>query len=171
MTVNRGQAPHVKRHNTAIKRTAHSVPYKEHIRAGRLDGKTVLDYGCGKGYDVTECRAKGYDVKGYDAYATGWYKLPAGVFDVVTCNYVLNVIESPAERAEVVAHIKSLGDTAYITVRADVDAIRDSWQKYQDGYYTKGKTFQKIYTKESLVKEFGAVEILTANSKYIMFKV
>lgn len=40
-----------------------------------------------------------------------------------------------------------------------------------DGYYTSGKTFQKIYTVDSLKAEFGDVEIIANNNTGIMFKI
>ena len=161
----------VKRGNTAIKRSSHSVPYKAHLKAGRLEGKKVLDYGCGRGFDVIECQKKGLDVQGFDRFQEGWDSLPVGEFDVVTCNYVLNVIEDPVERKAVLEEIKSLGRVAYITVRSDLKSIKSSWEPMNDGYYTSGKTCQKIYTVDSLKAEFGDVEIIANNNTGIMFKI
>ena len=62
-----GQRKEVKRGNTAIKRTSHSVPYRAHIKAGRLQGR-ILDYGCGRGYDVEALRAQGLDIYGFDRF-------------------------------------------------------------------------------------------------------
>ena len=45
---------------------------------------------------------------------------------MVTCNYVLNVIEDPQERLEVIEKMKALGDEVYITVRADMKCIKDT---------------------------------------------
>lgn len=161
----------VKRGNTAIKRSSHSVPYKAHLKAGRLEGKRVLDYGCGRGFDVIECQNKGLDVQGFDRFQQGWDSLPEGEFDVITCNYVLNVIECPEERKAVIEEIKGLAKVAYITVRSDVKSIKESWEPMNDGYYTSNKTFQKIYTVDSLKAEFGDVEIIENNSTGIMFKI
>ena len=165
-----GQRKEVKRGNTAIKRTSHSVPYRAHIKAGRLQGR-ILDYGCGRGYAVAALRAQGLDIHGFDKFQPAWSDRPAGEFDVVTCNYVLNVIEDPAERQQVIQELKTLGRDVYITVRSDLKSIKDSWEPMADGYYTSGKTFQKIYTADMVREEFGPVEILMANSTGIMFRV
>lgn len=85
---------------------------------GLLCGR-ILDYGCGHGFDADLLR-----VAGYDPYYRS--TLPSGQFDTITCNYVLNVIESPKERQSVVRRILSLlsmGGKAYITVRNDLTSL------------------------------------------------
>lgn len=159
----------VNRSITAIHRKSLSAPYKNLIKHGRLFGR-VLDYGCGHGYDVIECRKRGMDIHGFDKFQQEWNSPPTGTYDVVTCNYVLNVIECPAERKELVEYIKSLTDCAYFTVRSDFKSIKSSWEPMNDGYYTTNKTFQKFYTVESLLAEFGDVEIIESNNTRIMFK-
>lgn len=39
-----------------------------------------------------------------------------------------------------------------------------------DGYYTTSKTFQKFYTVDKVIEEFGNVEIVENNNTRIMFK-
>jgi 2-polyprenyl-3-methyl-5-hydroxy-6-metoxy-1,4-benzoquinol methylase len=75
----------------------------------------VLDLGCGHGFDADYLKIDGYDP--YHRPVLG-----KGKYDVITCNYVLNVI-SAWERKQVLAHIKQLlkkNGTAYITVRRDI---------------------------------------------------
>lgn len=100
-------------HKTAISRTKPSRPTKLLFAAGLLRGR-VLDYGCGKGFDVIY-----YDLEGYDPH----YRphLPEGKFDTIICNYVLNVV-TEVEGEKIIEHIKSLltsDGKAYITVRRD----------------------------------------------------
>jgi len=54
---------------------------------------SILDYGCGRGGDVTRLQADGYNIVGYDPHwAPEWHP---GPFDVVTLFYVLNVLDDP----------------------------------------------------------------------------
>lgn len=94
---------------------------------GLLLGR-VLDYGCGRGQDANRL--------GIDRYDPYYFPdLPTGPYDTITCNYVLNVIEDPKDRAEVVRMINLLlapGGVAYLTVRRDVKGevatSRGTWQ-------------------------------------------
>lgn len=111
---------------TAISRNKPSAPMKYLSDNNLLKGK-MLDYGCGKGFDADHFVMSKYD--------PNWHPDKNSLnqkYDTVTCNYVLNVIECPVERAEVLNKIKSLlaeGGTGYVTVRADVK---------KDGKTTKG---------------------------------
>lgn len=109
----------------------------------KLAGKNMLDYGCGKGMD-----AQIFNMDKYDPHYTGGrvvesvtgleleLKEMAGLYETVTCNYVMNVIEDESERAEVLTNITSLlcpGGKAYITVRRDPQVVEG---------YTKTGTYQ-----------------------------
>jgi hypothetical protein len=99
------------------------------LDAKGLLGGRKLDYGCGKGMD-----AQTYGMDKYDPHYAP--ELPEGPYDTITCNYVLNVIESFYERELVIASIRELlapGGRAYITVRNDKGALngetkRGTWQ-------------------------------------------
>jgi hypothetical protein len=57
-------------------------------------------------------------------------------YDVITCNYVLNVVPDPLERQRILDNIRILlmkGGVAYITVRRDVKTTG----------YTKKGTYQE----------------------------
>ena len=124
-----------KGHLTAISRNKPSVPMRRLDKAKRLEGLRMLDYGCGRGFDADH-----YSMDKYDPY---YYRddsiFKVGEYDVVTCNYVLNVIESPYERSKTIDNLRILlkkGGQAYITVRRDIKT---------EGY-TKRGTYQENIT-------------------------
>lgn len=115
-------------YKTAIKRNKLSAPMKKLFKDGWIIGRT-LDYGCGRGDDSYFLNMKRYDPHYFPVS-------PVGQFDTITCNYVLNVIESPRERGEVLRHINDLlapNGCALITVRNDIDKLNG---------YTKIGTWQ-----------------------------
>lgn len=131
---------------TAIKRTKPSRPMAWLSKNSLLVGR-VLDFGCGQGFDASHFNLEKYDPK--------WSpNLPEGRFDTITCNYVLNVIESQRER-EVIDQITSLlnpGGIAYITVRRDVK---------RDGF-TKRGTYQRMVTLNA--------EVIVENNGFCIYK-
>jgi len=119
-----------KAHLTAISRRTVSKPMADLDRKIRItDCYSRLDYGCGRGHDADHYRMDKYDPHYYP-------DMPVGTFDLITCNYVLNVIESVVEKARVIRDIQSLlteDGCAYITVRNDQRALngitsRGTWQ-------------------------------------------
>src|SRR5689334_6100310 len=89
----------VARHKTALTRVALSRPLATAAADGLLDPNgSVFDYGCGKGDDIRHLRALGHDVDGWDP--THRPAVPRRPAHVVNLGYVINVIESPGERAE-----------------------------------------------------------------------
>ena len=101
-------------HRTAIARKAPSAPMKQLKANGRLVGR-MMDYGSGRGFDANHFRMESYDPY-FDPV------MPDGLFDTITCNFVLNVVESEAERATILQDIRNrLEKTgrAYISVRTD----------------------------------------------------
>ncbi|KKN14210.1 hypothetical protein LCGC14_0998490 [marine sediment metagenome] len=100
---------------TAIHRKKLSRPMRELDTRNLLRGR-VLDFGCGHGFDANYLR-----IDGYDPYHCP-VRFSRGKYDVITCNYVLNVI-SPRERTVALAQMKYLlkkTGIAYITVRRDI---------------------------------------------------
>lgn len=121
-------------HLTAITRVSPSVPTKYLLSNGLLKGR-ILDFGCGKGFDLFWLRDAGFDIDGFDPYYSP--NMPEGKFDTVICNYVLNVLE-PYQWEDVIgAIVDKLADNgkAYIAVRRDVK---------KEGYrrHGKGVTYQ-----------------------------
>lgn len=101
------------RHRTAIRRDELSRPFKVLAAHGYLSGGyTVFDYGCGRGDDVRLLQAHGVDAHGWDPY----YQPddPKHDADVVNLGYVVNVIESETERADVVTDAWSLARTCLV---------------------------------------------------------
>src|SRR5262249_52741627 len=97
----------VVRHRTAIKRYDLSKPVKQLLERGLLrKTDTFFDYGCGHGMDVEALQNLGYKASGWDpAFRPNAPKVPA---DIVNLGYVLNVIDDPRERLEVLREAYSL---------------------------------------------------------------
>ncbi len=86
----------IHRHLTAIDRNSLSSPMQTLARHNYLSGEhTLLDYGCGKGDDVSELEAHGLEVYAWDpVYRPEGKKLKS---DIVNLGFVLNVIEDKKE--------------------------------------------------------------------------
>lgn len=105
-------------YRTAIKRTRLSAPMAALNKKDKIVGR-CMDYGCGRGFD-----ADALSMERYDPHFSP--KLPTGLFDTITCNFVLNVIEDEEERIQVLQDIQSRlvsGGNAYITVRTDKKSL------------------------------------------------
>jgi 2-polyprenyl-3-methyl-5-hydroxy-6-metoxy-1,4-benzoquinol methylase len=122
-------------YNTAIKRNRPSAPLKS-IECQLSHGDLILDYGCGKGDDVKYLKGEGYNVVGYDPH---WNMLDlsdkSGLFDVVLCTYVLNVLPKKEEDGIISSILTCLSEDgkAFIAVRRD---------KFREGYSSRG--FQRV---------------------------
>lgn len=116
-------------YKTAIARKAMSAPMRKLFTEGLIKGR-VLDYGCGRGYDVDKLHSvHGMDAYGYDPHYAP--NLPTGLFDTVTCIYVLNTIPYPLERCEIVhaaMNCLKVGGVLYVAVRTDTKALT-GWKK------------------------------------------
>ena len=139
---------------TAISRTKLSAPTRYMLENDLLSG-LILDYGCGKGFDVNYLREIGFKIEGYDPYYFPDY--PKYKYNTIICNYVLNVIEKEKEDL-VLGNIKELletGGTAYITVRRDV---------HNEGYRKRGKmvTYQR-----NVILDFEKVK---ENNNFCIYK-
>lgn len=118
----------MKAHLTAIKRNKISAPMTYLATNGFFNSYLCLDYGCGRGFDA--------DAFGFEKYDPHYFpQRPTKSYDIITCNYVLNVVEE-TEADKIIADIRSLlntGGVAYVTVRRDVK---------KDGLTSRG-TFQR----------------------------
>ena len=137
------------RHRTAIGRVGLSVAARTVVEDGLLDGRTALDYGCGRGDDVENLRRAGYEVDGWDPYY-----FPLGersAHDVVFLTYVLNTVENAPER------LSTLQDAWSCTTRLLAVTTRLAWERikvrgdaYEDGIVTSRGTFQHLFTTQEL---------------------
>ena len=135
---------------TAIKRKRLSAPIRYLIMIGALqDAHTMLDYGCGRGWDA--------DNLGMDKYDPHWFDDETcftKTYDVITCTYVLNTIPLGDKRDSVVRRILSMlnvGGVAYITVRRDIKNVG----------FTKRGTYQcnAFVPNAELIRETSAFAI------------
>lgn len=94
----------------AIKHKEVSPPVKVLTEKGLIQG-SVLDYGCGHGYDVEH---HGWD--GYDPYYR--QQMPDGEYDTILCNHVANILtrKSRTEMLEKINELLAPGGKAYIIV-------------------------------------------------------
>jgi DNA phosphorothioation-associated putative methyltransferase len=140
----------IHRHRTALYRTGLSKPIRVALDAGLIkQGTSIFDYGCGRGSDADLLRDLGYVVHAWDpAFFPDEPKTHA---DVVNLGYVLNVIESPQERLEV------LHDAWAHTHQALVVSTLIKGQEghsrgecHGDGVITSRRTFQKYFEQGEL---------------------
>lgn len=145
---------------TAIHRNAISVPMRTLLDKRLLLKKhTVLDYGCGHGFDVLKLQNEGYLINGYDKFLEPFTNKSVlnQTYDIVTCLFVLNTIADIQERINVINTllniIKKNGDI-FLCVRSIYEFNRIiKYSKphfYEDGIITSKKTFQKYYSEEEL---------------------
>jgi DNA phosphorothioation-associated putative methyltransferase len=140
----------IARHRTAIVRNELSRPVRIAIEDELLvAGRTFFDYGCGKGLDVAHLAAAGFDAGGWDPVHAKKQRLKEA--DVVNLGYVLNVIEDPDERTEVVQKAWRLARRFLIVaVRLKDEAAGLVGRNFGDGLVTNRSTFQKFYGQREL---------------------
>ncbi len=142
--------PTIARHKAAIVRKELSKPVRLALEAGLFDPQTsFFDYGCGHGSDLQYLRQKGYQSNGWDPHYQP--DTPCCAADIVNLGYIINVIEDPAERRQVLLDAWDLAQKALI-VAAQV-LIEDSSRgiiAYSDGIITRRNTFQKYYEQAEL---------------------
>ncbi len=143
--------PQIQRHKAAIIRKRISKPVRLALEANLFtEDTTFFDYGCGYGEDIKYIAKKGYLRAGWDPYYLPETScIPA---DIVNLGYVINVIESLAERRETL--IKSWQLTKQVLIVSALVLIDDSKTEgklaYGDGIITARKTFQKYYEQQEL---------------------
>lgn len=160
---------------TAIKRKGLSVPMRKLLELEVFENKSLLDFGCGEGEDLEILRCTyGIDIEGYDKYNMMfnnemWLN---GVYDGVTCNYVLNVIPDLKEHKKVIEKLRRLGKEVYISVRTDDRAIKDNWEYIKECkcWKTSMGSYQRFYTDEMVKELIGDVEYIINNKSLKLFK-
>jgi len=142
----------VVRHKTAIRRYSLSRPANLLLQNSILkQNETIFDYGCGHGHDIDILTNMGFAITGYDPYYRPSAELISS--DVVNLLYVLNVIENPVERTEVLTKAFNLAKKAICVSVMTPLQQRYEGDSFSDGVITKRNTFQKYYTQDEL-KEY-----------------
>jgi len=139
----------IDRHKAAISRNDFSKPVRLALEAGLFTSETrFFDYGCGQGGDVERINKLGYPCSGWDPH----YRpdVPLITADVVNLGYVINVIESQAERREALVKAWELTQQVLIVAAQVLIAQGNSQIAYEDGIITSRNTFQKYYDQEEL---------------------
>jgi DNA phosphorothioation-associated putative methyltransferase len=143
----------VSRHKTALSRQGLSTPMQALVRHGLLDDEvTVFDYGCGQGDDLAALRAAGITANGWDPHFFPNTELKKA--DIVNLGFVLNVIETPAERVAAAKNAFSLTAKFLIVAvmlhgKGRVKGLRP----HNDGFLTSRGTFQKYFLQAD-IKQF-----------------
>ncbi len=142
--------PTIARHKTAIKRQSFSLPVKCMLRDGLLDSsRSFFDYGCGHGQDVTMLADMDIAASGWDpVHQPGAERRKA---DVVNLGYVINVIEDPQERQQVIRNAWDLcNDVLTVAAQVEFAAPDKIHAVHSDGILTTRGTFQKYYNQYEL---------------------
>lgn len=139
----------IDRHKAAISRNDFSKPVRLALEAELLSQNTTFfDYGCGQGGDLERVAKLGYESAGWDPYYRPDSPLVAA--DVVNLGYVINVIESQAERREALIKAWELTGQVLIVAAQVLIAQGNSQIAYGDGVITSRNTFQKYYDQQEL---------------------
>ncbi len=166
--------PAVARHRTAMSRASLSRPLTQALADQVLtpDGG-VFDYGCGKGDDLRHLSAIGIHAAGWDpVHRPGQQRVHA---DLVNLGYVVNVIEEPAERAEVLRRAWELAERVLVvSARLTWDARGLAGRPLRDGMITRTGTFQKFYEHTELAawieQTLGEAPLAAAPGIFYVFR-
>jgi len=152
----------IERHKTAISRSNVNVPTRWAFDQGVITSKSnVYDWGCGKGKDSEWLKEQGCDVISHDPFHAPENDPDSVDFkniDVIICNYVVNVIECPQTRIDLIKKMKDIAKSHKIKLvisarpesQIKSEAKKNGWKKYGDGFITSRKTFQKGFSLEQL---------------------
>ncbi|HET9873192.1 MAG TPA: DNA phosphorothioation-associated putative methyltransferase [Propionibacteriaceae bacterium] len=140
----------VARHKTALTRVALSRPLATALSDGLLaSGASVFDYGCGKGDDIRNLRALGYEVDGWDPTHRPTAERRSA--ELINLGYVVNVIERRDERADVLRRAWDLAEgVLVVSARMTWDARDLAGRPLGDGLVTRSGTFQKFYEQTEM---------------------
>ncbi len=140
----------IEREKTAISRYQLSAPFVAAAKLNLLNGDhSILDYGCGRGDDLSILEHEGLDVVGWDPNFR-----PAGICearDIVNLGFVINVIEDREERDEAVLRAFQLANRVLMVSAMIANEQHIArFEPFKDGVITSRNTFQKYYTQQDL---------------------
>lgn len=140
----------VPRHRAAIRRAEPSVPIKCLVRDGILErSQSFFDFGCGHGDDLQYVQSLGVCASGWDPVHRPHE--PRSAADVVNLGFVLNVIEDPQEREDVLRDAWRLcRRTLSVAARIVMGDGAEGEIPYGDGVLTRIGTFQKYFAQSEL---------------------
>ncbi len=140
----------IARHRTAIGRKELSRPVRLALESKLIaPGRSLLDFGCGRGTDVAYLNEAGITAVGWDPVHRP--STPLDPADIVNLGYVVNVIEDPAERAETIRRAFGLcRQLLVVAARLDFERVTSADQSFGDGVLTGRNTFQKYFTQLEL---------------------
>jgi DNA phosphorothioation-associated putative methyltransferase len=140
----------IDRHKAAIPRKELSRPVRLALEADLFAPETTFfDYGCGYGSDIEKMAERGYQSNGWDPYYHPNNNISAA--NIVNLGYVINVIEDPQERHEVLLKAWELTeDILIVSAQVLIDSSSRGLIAYEDGIITSRNTFQKYYQQEEL---------------------
>ena len=133
-----------------MRRVDLSVPAQHLLNMGIFKPTwTYFDYGCGRGDDIAALKGQGIKARGWDpVHSAKTRKLHS---DIVGCHYVINVIDRPEERRDVIQAAWDLS-TRVLLVSARLEYEQDESHSVPrgDGWITSKGTFQKFYSQHEL---------------------
>ena len=140
------------RAKTAIRRRDLSAPMRFLVESKVVRPEwSVFDYGCGVGADVEMLKGLGFEAAGWDPFHHA--EEPKLEADVVHLGYVLNVIDDPEEREEVLRDAYGLArvalSVAVRTTTSGPEPLGDAPDA--DGIITSRGTFQKYFTEDEFL--------------------
>jgi DNA phosphorothioation-associated putative methyltransferase len=139
----------VERHRTALSRKFLSAPIQALVRHRVLHpGKTLLDYGCGRGDDVAGLTSLGYNASGWDPHFRP--DSPLQKCDVVNLGFVINVIEDIEERIAALKGAYELATGALAVAAILWSSSTARGRAYGDGVLTSRNTFQRFFQQAEL---------------------
>jgi DNA phosphorothioation-associated putative methyltransferase len=139
------------RARTALRRVVLSRPLRLAVDDGLIaaGSTSVLDYGCGRGGDLSRLGREGVRCSGWDPHHR-----PRGVLapsDVVNLGYVVNVIEDREERDATLRRAWALARGVLLVSARLAGETRDlAGEPCGDGMRTSTGTFQKLYGQDEL---------------------
>ena len=133
-----------------MKRRELSRPLRIAVGDGLLsEDRDLFDYGCGRGDDLRILRERGVRCSGWDPA----FQPDAAIreADIVNFGYVVNVIESPVERADALNQAWDVTrGVLIVSAQLAQDARAARQERYEDGYVTRFGTFQKYFEQHEL---------------------